>query len=39
VPPHPFPGGHRLRVRVTNVTHVRDGSARLGWPVTAASVP
>ena len=39
VPPHPFPGGHRLRVRVTNVTHVRDGSARLGWPVTTASVP
>src|SRR5215212_105741 len=37
VPPHPFPGGYRLRVRVTKVTHVRDGSARLGWPVTAAS--
>ena len=36
VPPHPFRGGHRLRVRVTNVTHVRNGSTWPGWPVTAA---
>jgi hypothetical protein len=28
VPPHPFRGGHWLRVRVTNVTHVRDRSRR-----------
>jgi hypothetical protein len=30
VPPHPFRGGHRLRVQVTNVTHIRNGSARAG---------
>src|SRR5215207_8752578 len=28
VPPHPFRGAHRLRVRVTNVTHIRNGSTR-----------
>src|SRR5215203_4361118 len=33
VPPHPFRGGHWLRVRVTNVTHLRNGSARAGVAV------